>query len=125
MSWRLLRAGARIRYAPDALIFHERQSEARRLATRFSYGHGIGALAGLLARRRDAHGVTIAATAFRNILRRLARALRNRDRSGCRQATLSARGVATGMLYGWRIGAAPHARTAGSGDAAQESPAHV
>jgi GT2 family glycosyltransferase len=51
--YRLLRAGACIRYEPEGVIFHERQSKSRRLATCWSYGHGIGAFCSLWFRRRD------------------------------------------------------------------------
>jgi glycosyltransferase involved in cell wall biosynthesis len=50
----LLAAGARIRYEPEAVVCHERQSRARRRATRYGYGHGVGAMIGLGLRRRDA-----------------------------------------------------------------------
>jgi len=51
---RLLAAGARIRYEPEAVVRHERQSPERRRASRYGYGHGVGAMIGLDLRRRDA-----------------------------------------------------------------------
>lgn len=51
---RLLAAGARIRYEPEAVVRHERQSPARRRASRYGYGHGVGAMVGLGLRRGDA-----------------------------------------------------------------------
>lgn len=53
MIYRLLRAGACIRYEPDAIVYHERQGKAQRLASRWTYGHGIGALCGMWLRRGD------------------------------------------------------------------------
>lgn len=54
---RLLAAGARIRYEPEAVVCHERQSRARRRASRYGYGHGVGAMIGFGLRRRDAGAV--------------------------------------------------------------------
>ena len=44
---RIRAAGARIRYEPDALVCHERQEPERRRASRYGYGHGVGAMIGL------------------------------------------------------------------------------
>ena len=57
LIYRLLRAGATIRYEPDAIVFHERQAGAQRLATSLSYGFGMGALCVLWARRRDPYAL--------------------------------------------------------------------
>jgi GT2 family glycosyltransferase len=51
--YRLTRAGARVLYEPDALIYHERQSKRRRIASRSSYGRGMGTFCGIWLRRRD------------------------------------------------------------------------
>jgi GT2 family glycosyltransferase len=43
LFYRLLRAGARVRYEPDILVYHERQTKKGRLSRRALYGHGMGA----------------------------------------------------------------------------------
>jgi GT2 family glycosyltransferase len=43
LFYRLLRAGASMRYEPAALVFHERQTREGRIARRRMYGRGIGA----------------------------------------------------------------------------------
>lgn len=53
LFYRLLRAGASIRFEPAAVIYHERQDAGRRRASRSSYGHGVGAFCGLAARRGE------------------------------------------------------------------------
>jgi len=53
MVYRLLREGATICYEPAALVWHERQSAARRLASRPSYGFGMGAFCAKWARAAD------------------------------------------------------------------------
>ena len=57
LLYRLLRASATVLYDPAAIVFHERQTWARRLATRPSYGFGMGAFCGKWARRGDAYAV--------------------------------------------------------------------
>lgn len=57
LFYRLLRAGATVRYEPDAIVFHERQSGERRRASRPSYGFGMGAFCGLSVRRGHAYAV--------------------------------------------------------------------
>jgi GT2 family glycosyltransferase len=99
---RLLRAGSRIRYTPDAVVYHERIAEERRMATRWSYAFGIGALCGLLLGRRDRYGLTILLHWGRRIASRLLRAAFGLDLLHLRQAALSASGTARGLLYGWR-----------------------
>lgn len=55
LFYRLLRAGATMRFEPDAIVLHERQSGERRRASRPSYGFGMGAFCGLSARRGHAY----------------------------------------------------------------------
>ena len=99
---RLLRAGARIRFEPDAIVYHERQPIAQRERSRFSYGHGIGACCGLWARQRDPYaGVTLVRWLGMR-LGRLGRALRERDRRRAREEVDVLRGTAAGLVYGLR-----------------------
>jgi len=107
LALRLLRAGYRIRYEPAAIVRHERQPEARRMATRWSYAHGIGALAGMLGRERDRFAMTMLAAFGRDVLARVARAVRSHDRSALHQAMLSVGGAANGVAYGWRVARQP------------------
>jgi GT2 family glycosyltransferase len=56
---RLLRAGAVIRYQPEAVVYHERQRLDRRRASRYGYGHGIGACCGLWLGQGDRGAVKV------------------------------------------------------------------
>jgi GT2 family glycosyltransferase len=58
---RLLRAGARGRYEPDAIVFHEQATTAGRLARRFPYGYGMGACCVLWMRQGDGDGFRVLA----------------------------------------------------------------
>lgn len=99
---RLLQAGARIRYEPAAVVYHERQSADRRMATRWSYGHGIGALIGMSCRKRDPIALRMLARWMRGTAGRLIRAMLARDWSRVHQALLSLGGTVCGLVYGWR-----------------------
>jgi GT2 family glycosyltransferase len=57
LFYRLLRAGARIRYEPDAIVYHERQDKAGRLARRPMYGYGMGASCALRLREGDGYAM--------------------------------------------------------------------
>jgi GT2 family glycosyltransferase len=122
LSIRLLRAGARIRYEPGTVVYHECQSDDRRMITRWTYGHGIGALAAMRCRGGDVYGGVILGASLARIARRLLRALVSRDRSGVCQAMLSLRGTARGVGYGWRVGGRDCSRRI---DGGKESGSHA
>jgi len=55
LIYRLLRKGATLRYEPDAVVFHERQTPGQRLSSRGTYGFGIGAFCALWVARGDGY----------------------------------------------------------------------
>jgi O-antigen biosynthesis protein len=59
LFYRLLRAGAHIRYEPEALVYHERQNRAGRIARRPMYGHGMGACCTIWLRQGDLYALRI------------------------------------------------------------------
>ena len=97
---RLLRAGGRIRYEPGAVVYHARQSRAQRLASRRSYGHGIGALCGLWLRRGDYYAALILSHWLLATSRELAGALRRGRWFEAQQRMLGFAGAAKGLAYG-------------------------
>jgi glycosyltransferase involved in cell wall biosynthesis len=97
---RLLRGGARIRYEPDAVVYHARQPLVRRAATRLSYGRGIGACCGLWLRDRDRSAPPLLAAWCRLRLRRAAAAARRRNLSAAAEEWAVLRGTAAGLAYG-------------------------
>jgi len=104
LLWRLLRAGARIRYEPDALVYHQRQPRERRLATRASYGRGMGACLGLWLRGGDPGALPVLARWL--LLRggQAWRGLRRGEWSALREEMLVLRGTAAGLIYGLQGG---------------------
>ncbi|OFW15514.1 MAG: hypothetical protein A3H29_00765 [Acidobacteria bacterium RIFCSPLOWO2_02_FULL_67_21] len=99
---RLLVSGARIRYEPDAVVYHERQPEARRMASRRAYSYGIGAACGILFRRGDRRAVPMMWRWLTGRIVRLLEAMNRRDSSAARQAWLGVIGTIQGVGHGWR-----------------------
>jgi GT2 family glycosyltransferase len=100
LLYRLLRAGEVIRYEPTAVVRHEWQTTERRLATRSSYGYGVGALCGLWLRRRDLYAARMLGAYARLHLGELARAGRHGDRALAVEHVRALASVPPGVLYG-------------------------
>ncbi len=100
LFYRLLRAGARIAYEPRAVIYHERQSKARRLASRWTYGYGIGALCGIWLRRGDLYAVRMLGDWVVRQAWDLAGLLRRGQWWPAYTRLLCLGGTAPGLLYG-------------------------
>ncbi len=103
MLYRLLRTGAYIRYEPDAVVYHERQSAARRLASRATYGYGIGAFCGMWLRRGDLYALRMCGSWLRSQSWELAAAMRRRRWREIYERTLSLRGMVCGLAHGVRV----------------------
>ena len=103
LFYRLLRSGAAIRYEPDALVYHERTSKARRLATRWSYGFGIGAFCSLWLRRGDLYALHVLFRWLRWQGRDFSVAAARRQWPEAYQRWLSLRGTVAGLMYGFRV----------------------
>jgi len=114
LLYRLLRAGTRIRYEPDAIVYHQRQSHARRLATRASYGRGIGACCAVWLRRGDPHAVMLLGRWLASRVRRLVGAAARRDGAAVREELLVLSGTLGGVIYGATLDRAPAARSLGA-----------
>jgi GT2 family glycosyltransferase len=114
LVYRLLVAGARIRYEPRALVYHELQSTRRRRLTRAGYGHGLGAFAGVTLRRGDPYGAVILAAWVAERVRLLAgatlRPWRPRAADRALDERLLLRGVFRGLGEGLLRGAGSHRR---------------
>jgi GT2 family glycosyltransferase len=99
---RLLRAGATIRYEPDAVVYHARQSAGRRRKTRSGYGRGVGACCGIWLRRRDLTALTVLGHWLVMRANLLARALVRRRWRVAADELLVLRGTLSGIVYGLR-----------------------
>jgi GT2 family glycosyltransferase len=101
--YRLLQVGARVRYEPAAVVYHERQTAAQRLSSRQGYGHGIGALCALSLRKGDLFAARMLADYLAGQGSSLLRALARGDWFGARQRLLALQGCAGGVVYGLRV----------------------
>jgi GT2 family glycosyltransferase len=99
---RLLRAGARGRYEPDAIVFHERATTAGRLARRFPYGYGMGACCVLWIRQGDRFGLFVLRRWIAMRSNRLARSLARGRWLAVREEVLVLAGTVGGLVFGLR-----------------------
>jgi O-antigen biosynthesis protein len=100
---RLLADGATVRYEPSAVVCHEWQTRQRRLATRFPYGHGIGALSGLWLRRGPFMALRMLSAYARMQARPLLGAMSRRDRAVAGEHARALAGLVAGLAYGVRV----------------------
>lgn len=112
LFYRLLRAGATVRYEPAAVVYHERQSRDRRISSRFGYGYGMGAFCGIWLRRRHGYAGYLLARCGVDSMRAVLRAIRHRDRTEIVGRLLYVRGLGLGAVYGLGLerGSEPGAR---------------
>jgi GT2 family glycosyltransferase len=102
LFYRLLLAGALVRYEPAAVVRHDWQTRERRLATRSSYGHGVGAMSGLWLARGDAYALRMLTAYARLHLRPLLGGLRRRDRARAEEHGRALAALVPGLAYGLR-----------------------
>ena len=98
--YRLLCAGAYVVYEPASMVYHERQGKTRRLATRWSYGYGMGAFCGIWIRRGDLYCVGILRRWIQWHVRMLASAFWHRQWLDIYQRWVSLAGTLGGLIYG-------------------------
>jgi len=98
LFYRMLSAGGRIIYDPDAVVLHERQDLPRRRASRYTYGFGIGAFCGIRLRALDLRMLLVLAQWLLLRGRLLLRAVWSGNISGLREEVMvlyaTARGTA-------------------------------
>jgi GT2 family glycosyltransferase len=107
LFYRLLVAGAMIRYEPIAVMRHEWQTSERRRATRWSYGYGVGAMCGLRLARRDVYALRMLTAYSRLHLRPLLSGLRHRDRGRISEHARALASLGPGLMYGLRVARTP------------------
>ena len=106
LFYRLLRAGACVRYEPESLVYHQRHSKAKRMTTRYSYGHGIGAFCIIWLRRGDLYALRVFGHWLCWQCKDLAVASGRWQWLEAYQRWLILRGTLSGLIYGLRVAAA-------------------
>jgi GT2 family glycosyltransferase len=101
---RLLRAGARLRYEPDSVVYHERKSRRDRLERRVGYGHGMGAACGIWLREGDTDARRVLRAWVGLRARLLAGELRRGHVAALPEEALVLGSTAIGLVHGLRRG---------------------
>ena len=104
LFYRVLRAGGRALYDPDAIVRHEPVTRSGRLERRRPYGFGMGAACGLRLREGDLYAIRLLAGWLGLRLRVLAAALLARRWEALREEGLVLGGTAAGIVHGLRNG---------------------
>jgi hypothetical protein len=103
LFYRLLRAGARIRYEPDLMVYHARTNRAGRISRRSPYGYGMGACCILWLRQKDSQALRVLAHWFLLRFHRLWEGIRTRDRMLVYEELLVIAGTVRGFIAGRRL----------------------
>jgi GT2 family glycosyltransferase len=105
--YRLLACGEQILYEPNAVIYHERQDLRRRVASRWSYGYGMGAACGKQLRRGDLYALRLLGGWLLWRTRGLIDAARRGQQQAVAEHKLMLRGTLAGLPYGLQLGGRP------------------
>jgi GT2 family glycosyltransferase len=103
LFYRLLRHGARIRYEPDALVYHERQSKTGRIGRAPMYGHGMGTCCVLRLREGDLYSLSVLSHWLLFRSRLLAEGLLRREWVIVHEEFLMLLGTVRGLIHGLRV----------------------
>ena len=108
LFYRLLRAGARGRYEPELLVYHEQKPHEGRRSRRGAYGFGMAAACALWLREgHDRHAPRVFGQWIALRLRMLASALLRRRWSSAYDELLVLDGTVRGVVHGLRIAGRP------------------
>ena len=100
---RLLRAGSRILYEPDAIVYHERQTREERKARRPMYGRGMGAAIALWHRDGDRSSAFILREWTRLRIRQMRLAAMRGDWTDVRDELAMLASTVRGLSHGWKL----------------------
>jgi GT2 family glycosyltransferase len=104
LFYRLLRVGAVIRYEPEALVYHERQTRSGRMERRPMYGHGMGACCALRLREGDAYALWLLARWLFFRAHLAVRALLHRHWVSVYEECLMLGSSLEGLIHGFTMG---------------------
>jgi GT2 family glycosyltransferase len=103
LFYRLLHAGARIRYEPDLVVYHARTTEAGRISRRIPYGYGMGACCRIWLRQKDHQALRVLARWFLLRMRRLWEGIRKGHWMLIYEELLVLTGTIRGFIAGRRL----------------------
>lgn len=103
LFYRLLRAGARIRYEPELLVYHARTDKAGRMGRRIPYGYGMGACCTLWLRQKDPDALRVLVSWIFLRTSRLLEGLVRRHWMRVYEEGLVLFGTLKGLVHGMRL----------------------
>jgi glycosyltransferase involved in cell wall biosynthesis len=103
LFYRLLRAGAHIRYEPDLLVYHARTSKEGRISRRIPYGYGMGACCILWLRQKDFYALRVLASWFILRIQRFMEGIFRNQWLRVYEEWLVLIGTLQGLMYGIRV----------------------
>ncbi len=103
LFYRLLRAGAHIRYEPDLLVYHARTDKNGRISRRIPYGYGMGACCAIWLREKDWYALRVLASWFFLRFQRLVEGVLQRHWLRVYEEWLVLKGTLQGLFYGLRV----------------------
>ncbi len=103
LIYRLLRAGARIRYEPELVVYHARTNRAGRISRRIPYGYGMGACCRIWLRQKDPQALRVLARWFLFRVHRLAEGIRRHHWMLIYEELLVLAGTIGGFVVGGRL----------------------
>jgi GT2 family glycosyltransferase len=103
LFYRLLKAGAVIRYEPELVIYHESQDAARLLQSFWNYSYGIGAFIAKHVRRGDLYAAYMLGVWVFWLIWRTGSSILRRNRVYTGEGLLSLRGCSHGLAYGFKL----------------------
>ena len=103
LFYRLLRAGARIRYEPELVVYHARADKAGRIGRRIPYGYGMGTCCTLWLRQKDPYAVRVLISWFFLRTSRLFEGLLRRQWLRVYEEGLVLFGTLKGLVHGMRL----------------------
>ncbi len=106
LLYRLLVSGARIRFDPAVVVFHERHDRARRMASRVTYGYGMSTFCVLSLHWRDPYPLWMLVRWTADRAKLLLKACARGRLSRAHEELLMFRGLAGGLAHGVRLRAA-------------------
>jgi len=107
LFYRLLRAGARLRYEPRAVVFHERQSASGRRARRPMYGRGMGAAIAFALAARDPLATRLLGKWVALRVNLMGQSARRADWPGAREEWVMLLATARGLAHGFAVRSVP------------------
>jgi GT2 family glycosyltransferase len=103
LFYRLLKAGAVIRYEPELVIYHENQDAARLVRSFWNYSHGIGAFTAKHVRKGDSYAAYMLGVWLFWLIWRTALSTLRRNKVYAGEGLLSLRGCSHGLAYGFKL----------------------